>query len=103
LQIRIDGRNFTVTPAIKKTIDEGVAKFNKFLHNIIEVHFVLKVEKYRQIAEVILFAKNTTLKCKETTSDMHLSIEKALHNIKRQLREHKEKIKAHQLKVDKIK
>ncbi len=98
MQIKIDGRHFVVTQDIKEVINEGAAKFNKFLHNIIEVHFVLSTEKYRQIVEIIVFAKNSVLRCKETSDNMHLSVEKALHNMERQLRQHKEKIQKHQMK-----
>lgn len=98
MQVKIDGKHFTVTPAVKKVINEGAAKFSKFLHNIVEVHFVLSVEKYRQIVEIIVFAKNSVLKCKESSDEMYFSIEKALRNMERQLRQHKEKIKTHQLK-----
>ncbi|MFH1856228.1 MAG: ribosome-associated translation inhibitor RaiA [Candidatus Omnitrophota bacterium] len=98
MQVRIDGRHFTVTPDIKNKIEEGVGKFDKFLHNIIEAHFILEIEKYRYITEVVVFAKNIVFKCREVADDMHLSVEKALHNIEYQLRQHKAKVKEHQPK-----
>ena len=100
MQVKIDGRHFVITQDIKKVIKTGAAKFNKFLHNIIEIHFVLSTEKYRQIVEIIVFAKNSVLKCRETSNNMHLSVEKALHNMERQLRQHNEKIKTHHVTKD---
>ena len=98
MQIKIDGRHFKVTEDIKRTIEEGAAKFEKFMHNIIEAHFILSIEKYRHTAEIIIFAKHIVLKCKEETDNMQISVENALHNMMRQLKQHKEKVKTHHLK-----
>lgn len=101
MRLRIDGRHFTVTEDIKQKVNEGIAKFDKFLHNIVEVHLVLEIEKYRHIAEVLVYAKNKVLKSREVSQDMHLSIEKALRNMDRQLKQLKEKVKGHQVKSPK--
>lgn len=95
MQVKIDGRHFAVTEDVKKEIEKGTEKFNKFLHNIVEAHIILDVEKYRYSAEIILLAKHRVFKCKEVSNDIHISLERALRNMERQLRQHKEKVKEH--------
>lgn len=95
MRIKIDSRHYLVTPAVKKMIEEKAVKFEKFIHNITDAHFVLSVEKYRYTAEIVLFAKNIVLKCKEVAANMETSVEKALHKMDCQLRQFKEKIKTH--------
>lgn len=92
-QPKIDytGRNIEITDALKKFTAEKIRKIQKYLDDILEVHVILSVEKYRHNAEIVLKGKTATFSGVETTGDMYSSIGGVLEKIQRQAKKFKEK------------
>jgi putative sigma-54 modulation protein len=95
MEIHTTFRKMEPSEAIRKYVETKTQRFKKFLHEPIEVHAVLKVQKIRQLAEVTVTAKNFRFHGVEESPDMYASIDKVADKIGRQLKKHKEKIKAH--------
>ena len=98
MEVRISGRNFEITESLKEHVNKKVENFEKYLNNIIDVHVVLSVEKYRQCAEISVFAKKLKLTETSEETDMYAAVDKVCTRIEKALRRHKEKIKSHRNK-----
>jgi putative sigma-54 modulation protein len=95
MQITIVGRHFDVTEPIKKYVDGKLLKLEKFSHKIKEAHIVLEVQKFRHIAEIVLYLKDFRLTATEESRDMYASIDKALGSLHKQLLKLRDRIKEH--------
>ena len=103
MQIIISGRHIVVTPALKDYIDEKLERLDKkYFLKIVESHVILDVEKYRQVAEIIIVGKHMRLTGKEETGDLYTSIDNALAKIAGQLKRFKDKLKEHKMKEEKV-
>jgi putative sigma-54 modulation protein len=96
MQIHTTCRHTTLTPALKRLLEERLAKLEKF-SAIREAHVVLEAEKYRQIAEIVLKTRGKELVCREESRDMTTSIEAAASRLERQLKKLKEKRSTQQI------
>lgn len=88
-------RHMPASNALREHAEEKVQKFLKYLHEPVDIHVILMVEKIRQIAEVNVQSKNFTAHGVEESHDMYTSIDKVTSKVEAQLRKHKEKVKAH--------
>ncbi|MBN1545352.1 MAG: ribosome-associated translation inhibitor RaiA [Syntrophaceae bacterium] len=79
----------------KEYVEDKMKKLDKYIDNPAEARVVLQVEKFRNTAEISLLADSTNINSKEEAKDMHLAIDQAIDKLERQLKKHKEKIRAH--------
>ncbi|MFH1094205.1 MAG: ribosome-associated translation inhibitor RaiA [Candidatus Omnitrophota bacterium] len=98
MELRISGRHFEITDALKEYVGKRTENFEKYLHKIIDVHAILSVEKYRQTAEISVLGKKLKITEKSVDTDMYASIDKVCARIEKTLRRHKDKVKAHRIK-----
>ena len=98
MEVRISGRHVEITDGLKDHIFKKTESFEKYMHNIIDVHATLSVEKYRQMAEISVLGKKFKITEKSVDTDMYVSIDKVCTKIEKTLRRHKDKIKAHRNK-----
>jgi putative sigma-54 modulation protein len=96
MQIHTTCRHTRLTPALKRLLEERLARLEKFA-TIREAHVVLETEKYRQIAEVVLKSKGKELVCREESREMAVSIEAAIGRLERQLKKIKDKRRTERL------
>jgi putative sigma-54 modulation protein len=95
LSLTITGRNLEVTAALRRYAAEKLGKVEKFLDTSMTAHVVLSVEKYRQIAEVTLHARDLTIRAEESTPDLYASLDLVVDKIERQLQRYKGRIIRH--------
>ena len=95
MHVTITGRNLEVTTALRRYAAEKLAKVEKFLDTSMTAHLVLSVEKYRQIAEVTLRARDLTIRAEESTPDLYASLDLVVNKIERQLQRYKRRIIRH--------
>jgi putative sigma-54 modulation protein len=91
MNIDFTGRKIEVTPALKKFTSQKLAKLERLLDGIIEAHVILRVEKHRHNAEMIVHSRHATLSGSETTEDLYASIGKVIGKLERQAKKHKDK------------
>jgi putative sigma-54 modulation protein len=58
MNVEYTGRQFDVTPAIRKQVETGLEKIQKILGTNFESHVILSAEKHRQIAEITVTVRN---------------------------------------------
>ncbi|PYV93320.1 MAG: ribosome-associated translation inhibitor RaiA [Acidobacteria bacterium] len=91
MKVEYTGRQIEITPAIKRFTEDHLRKIRKILGEMIEVHVILTVEKYRHIAEINLKSRTFKINGIEETHDMYTSINAVLEKIERQALKHKGK------------
>lgn len=97
MEIRLRGKNIHIDPVIKEYIEEKVSRLDRFLEGQIKAAEVeLHVEKNPSIAEgqtieVTLFTKGPLIRAKDTSSDMHASVDGVAHKLERQIKKYKDK------------
>ena len=96
MDIRVTGKNITVTAGMKAHLNEKLSKFEHYAPRLVETHVVLKKEKYLFWAELTLLAKNFRAygeaKAKE---NIFAAIDLAYERVEKQLKRFREKVKDH--------
>src|SRR5215471_6243860 len=58
MNVEFTGRQFEITPAIRKQVQTGLEKLQKILGSNFESHVILSVEKHRYTAEITINVRN---------------------------------------------
>jgi putative sigma-54 modulation protein len=85
MNVEYTGRQYEITPAIRKQVEHGLAKLTKILGDNFESKVVLANEKHRSIADITLTCRNLNpiVGLAEAT-DMVSAVNEALERIERQ-------------------
>lgn len=100
MHVTVTFRHMASSDALRKYAEEKTERFQKYLSEPIEVHWVLSVEKIRHIADASIVANGITIKAEEATGDMYSAIDAILDKLEQQVRKHKEKVKDHKPHTD---
>lgn len=85
MKIEFTGRNFTLTPAIKKQVTGHFKKIDTVLNGAIKAHVILSIEKHhRHLAEIIINWHDRSLTSNADTTDMYSSIAQAVDRLRKQ-------------------
>lgn len=95
MQIHVTFRHMPSSEALKNYVESKIERFSKFLHEPIDIHVVLEVEKIRQLAKITLNAKNFQCHEEGESSNMYATLDVLLDRVERQLIKHKEIVKDH--------
>ena len=61
MNVEYTGRQYEITPAIRKSVETGLAKIRKILGDKFETKVILAVEKHRHKAEITISPRNGPL------------------------------------------
>ena len=93
MKIEFTGRNFNLSPAIKKHTNEHFGKVETVLNGALKAHVILSVERHhRHVAEVVVNWHDHALTGTADTNDMYVSVSQAIDRIRRQVLKVKGKI-----------
>ncbi|HEY6252542.1 MAG TPA: ribosome-associated translation inhibitor RaiA [Candidatus Angelobacter sp.] len=85
MNVEYTGRQFEITPTIRKQVQTGLAKIQKILGNDFDAHVILSTEKHRHIAEITATVRNhAPIVGLAEASEMVAAIGTALDKIERQ-------------------
>lgn len=85
MKIEFTGRNFTLTPAIKKHITEHFRRIDSVLAGALKAHVILSVEKHhRHLVEIVVNWHDHALTSRAETTDMYASAAQAVDRLRRQ-------------------
>lgn len=85
------------SPAIAQYAEKKLSKLERYFYGPVQAQVVLKREKFREIAEVVLSGDGETLVVKEETDDIYSSIDFAYESLEKQVKRLKEKRQEHRL------
>jgi len=79
------GRQYDVTPAVRKEVESGLNKLTKILGENIKSKVILTVEKHRNIAEITVKRRRGHLVGLAESTDMMVAVNQALEHIETQV------------------
>jgi len=71
---------------LRSYVEEKVYKVKKYFDSPVEAHIILKIEKFRHIADMTLSIDGNKIKALDESGDMYSSIDQAMDKIEEQLR-----------------
>src|SRR5436189_3978242 len=91
MNVEYTGRQYEITPAIRKEVETGLAKIRKILGDKFETKVVLAVEKHRHKAEITISPRNGPLVGLAQAGDMKAAVNEALDHLEKQAVRYKTK------------
>jgi putative sigma-54 modulation protein len=88
MTIEYVGRQFEITPALRKEIESGLNKLTKILGEAIKGKVILSTEKHRNIAEITVKRRRGQLVGLAESTDMLAAVNQALEHIETQALRH---------------
>lgn len=79
------GKQYEVTPAVRKEVESGLSKLTKILGENIKSKVILTVEKHRNIAEITVKRRRGRLVGLAEAADMVVAVNQALEHIETQV------------------
>jgi putative sigma-54 modulation protein len=92
MNVEYTGRQYEITPAIRKEVETGLAKIRKILGDKFETKVILAVEKHRHKAEITISPRNGPIVGLAQATDMKMAINEALGHIEKQAVKYKTRI-----------
>lgn len=83
------------SPAIAQYAEKKLSRLERYFYGPVQAQVILKREKFREIAEVVLNGDGETLVVKEETDDIYSSIDFAYESLEKQVKRLKEKRQEH--------
>jgi putative sigma-54 modulation protein len=80
---------------LKEYSHDKLARLEKYLDAVIDAEVVLTVEKFRHRAEVLIVSDGLKIKAEEETEDMYAALDIVVDKLEKQIKRHREKLKAH--------
>ena len=99
MRIKITARHLKLTDAINDYATKKVEKAQHYFSNVVNAQVILSVDKFRQMAEIILHTGRTGSKsifrAKEVSENLYAAIDLAMDKIDKQLKKIKDMSKIH--------
>ncbi len=89
MNVEYTGRQFEITPAIRKEVETGLNKLSKIVGETTKSKVILTAEKARRIAEITITRRNKQIVGLAESLDMSSAISEALEHIEKQVLKHK--------------
>jgi putative sigma-54 modulation protein len=84
MNVEYTGRQYEVTPAVRKQVEHGLGKLEKLFGSTFDSHVILTLEKHRHIAEITVKVRNHPIVGIAESTEMSVAVGEALDKIDRQ-------------------
>lgn len=91
MNVEYTGRQYEVTPKIRKEIETGLIKIRKLLGDKFETKVILSVEKHRHKAEITITPRNGPIVGLAQAGDMMAAVNEALEHLQKQALKYKDR------------
>ena len=88
MNVEYFGKQYEITPAIRKEVESGLGKLTKILGDNIKSKVILTVEKHRNIAEITVKRRRGHLVGLAEAADMMVAVSQAMAHIETQVLRH---------------
>jgi putative sigma-54 modulation protein len=89
MNVEYTGRQYEITPAVRKEVETGLTKIKKILGDRFETKVILAVEKHRHKAEITISPRNGPIVGLAQAGDMIAAVNAALEHIEKQALKYK--------------
>jgi putative sigma-54 modulation protein len=93
MSVRVTARHFELTSEIKNHVEHRSRQFERFFSNIVDLHWILEVDKHRHLAETSAQVHGTLLTGSAEAGDMRTAIDEAAGKMEAQLKKYKDRLK----------
>ncbi len=83
MNVEYTGRQYEITPTIRKEVETGLTKIRKILGDKFETKVILAVEKHRHKAEITISPRNGPIVGLAQSTDMELAVNEALDHLRK--------------------
>src|SRR6185312_15276888 len=94
MALEVTGRQYEVTPAVRKQVEHGLEKLQKILGKTFDTHVILATEKKRHIAEITINVRSHSFVGIAEAAEMSTAVGDAIDKIDRQAVKYKTKFRA---------
>lgn len=84
MNVEFTGRQYEVTPVIRKAVETGLAKIRKILGDKFDTKVILAIEKRRHKAEITITPRNGPLVGEAQAGNMKSAVNEALEHLEKQ-------------------
>jgi putative sigma-54 modulation protein len=84
MNVEYTGRQYEITPAVRKQVEHGLGKLEKLFGSSFDSHVILTLEKHRHIAEITVNIRNHPIVGVAEAVEMTAAVGEALDKIDRQ-------------------
>jgi putative sigma-54 modulation protein len=96
MEVIITGRHVDVTPSLREYAERKLAAIGIDFPKIHTAHYILDVEKFRHMAELVLQCGNhIVIEARDVSEDLYASIDRVVDKVARQMRKYKTRIQNH--------
>lgn len=95
MQMNLTGHHVDITPALRDYVTTKMEKVERHFDNVTDAHVILTVEKLRHKAEATIHVSGGNIYADAVEEDMYAAIDALIGKLDRQVKRHKEKLKAH--------
>lgn len=95
MQLSVTFRHMEPSDALKGYVQERTGKLIKYIDKPLESQVTLSVQKFRQIADVVITANGIRIAGQEAHEDMYAAIDLVMDKIERQVKKYRDKIRKH--------
>ena len=95
MQLTLTFRHLEPSEKLKDYCHDKLGRLEKYLDAVIDAEAVLTVEKFRHRAEVLIVSDGLKIKAEEETEDMYAALDMVVDKLEKQIKRHREKLKAH--------
>lgn len=95
MQLNLTGHHLDITPALRDYVNSKMEKVERHFDNVTDAHVILTVEKLRHKAEATVHVTGSSIHADAVEEDMYAAIDAMVDKLDRQVKRHKEKLKAH--------
>jgi putative sigma-54 modulation protein len=90
MDVRFHTRNVEASDEQKEFMEKKLSKIEKFFHKISDVHVSLSFKRGMNIVEITASANGQVMRGEDHAHDLRKAFDKALKNIERQVKRHKD-------------
>jgi putative sigma-54 modulation protein len=94
MNVEYTGRQYEITPTIRKTVETGITKIRKILGDKFETKVVLVVEKHRHKAEITISPRNGPIVSTAEAGDMKSAVNEAFEHLEKQALKYKTRLRS---------
>jgi putative sigma-54 modulation protein len=96
MSVEVTARHLNTVGDVQDYARQRGERLREEFPRVEHVHIILNVEKYRQIAEVVVQAKNHgRMESAEDSDNLRVSVDRAVEKVEKQLRKLTEKVHDH--------
>ncbi|MDQ7782806.1 MAG: ribosome-associated translation inhibitor RaiA [Desulfomonilaceae bacterium] len=95
MELSVTFRHMEPSDALRDYVQDRTNKLTKYIDRPLDSQVTLSVQKFRQIADVVINADGIRIAGQETHEDMYAAIDLVMDKIERQVKKYREKIRNH--------